>query len=368
MPSGSSRPTPTAPPTPTSCRSRCPAYWDIDLYLKDESTHPTGSLKHRLARSLFLYALCNGWIGPGAPFVEASSGSTAVCEAYFARMLGLPFIAVMPRSTVGREDRADRVPRRPLPLRRRPGAGVCRGARARRGVRRSLHGPVHLRRTGDRLAGQQQHRRVDLRADGAERIPCPRGSSSAPAPAARPRPSAASSAIAASDPALPRRPGGLGVLHAWRTGDRTVHRPRLADRGHRPPARRAVLRAGGGRPHGRGSRCRIDRRDPRDRAVARSAGGCVDRHDCLRGAAYRVRDACQAGTRQHRDPLVRRWRALRRHLLFDDAWVAETGMDLTPTRVALEEFLAGRVAELPVLEQAHRDDSVRASPPASHVQ
>ena len=36
----------------------------VDLYLKDESTHPTGSLKHRLARSLFLYALCNGWIGP----------------------------------------------------------------------------------------------------------------------------------------------------------------------------------------------------------------------------------------------------------------------------------------------------------------
>ena len=32
----------------------------IDLYFKDESTHPTGSLKHRLARSLFLYALCNG--------------------------------------------------------------------------------------------------------------------------------------------------------------------------------------------------------------------------------------------------------------------------------------------------------------------
>ena len=32
----------------------------IDLYLKDESTHPSGSLKHRLARSLFLYALCNG--------------------------------------------------------------------------------------------------------------------------------------------------------------------------------------------------------------------------------------------------------------------------------------------------------------------
>jgi cysteine synthase A len=71
----------------------------IDLYLKDESTHPTGSLKHRLARSLFLYALCNGWLHEGSTVVEASSGSTAVSEAYFARLLGLPFIAVMPRGT-----------------------------------------------------------------------------------------------------------------------------------------------------------------------------------------------------------------------------------------------------------------------------
>ncbi|WP_026425805.1 PLP-dependent cysteine synthase family protein [Actinokineospora inagensis] len=76
-----------------------PAEWGVRLYLKDESTHPTGSLKHRLARSLFLYALCNGWIVEGTPVIEASSGSTAVSEAYFARMLGLPFIAVMPRTT-----------------------------------------------------------------------------------------------------------------------------------------------------------------------------------------------------------------------------------------------------------------------------
>lgn len=76
-----------------------PAEWGIDLYLKDESTHPTGSLKHRLARSLFLYALCNGWVREGRPVIEASSGSTAVSEAYFARMLGLPFVAVMPALT-----------------------------------------------------------------------------------------------------------------------------------------------------------------------------------------------------------------------------------------------------------------------------
>jgi len=71
----------------------------VALYLKDETTHITGSLKHRLARSLFLYALCNGRINENTTVVEASSGSTAVSEAYFAAMLGVPFIAVMPRST-----------------------------------------------------------------------------------------------------------------------------------------------------------------------------------------------------------------------------------------------------------------------------
>ncbi|KXT58591.1 cysteine synthase [Gordonia sp. QH-12] len=71
----------------------------IDLYLKDESTHPTGSLKHRLARSLFLYALCNGWIHEGTTVIEASSGSTAVSEAYFAKLIGVPFIAVMVSGT-----------------------------------------------------------------------------------------------------------------------------------------------------------------------------------------------------------------------------------------------------------------------------
>lgn len=76
-----------------------PALPGIALYLKDESSHPTGSLKHRLARSLFLHALCSGWIGPQTTIVEASSGSTAVSEAYFARMLGLAFVAVVPAST-----------------------------------------------------------------------------------------------------------------------------------------------------------------------------------------------------------------------------------------------------------------------------
>ncbi|TAJ82564.1 MAG: PLP-dependent cysteine synthase family protein [Reyranella sp.] len=76
-----------------------PALDGIDLYLKDESTHPTGSLKHRLARSLFLFGICNGRIRHDTPIVEASSGSTAISEAYFARLLSLPFHAVMSAAT-----------------------------------------------------------------------------------------------------------------------------------------------------------------------------------------------------------------------------------------------------------------------------
>lgn len=80
-----------------------PAFPNIPLYFKDESVHPTGSLKHRLGRSLFLYAICNGLLTADRPVVEASSGSTAISEAYFARLLNLPFFAVMPRKTSPRK-------------------------------------------------------------------------------------------------------------------------------------------------------------------------------------------------------------------------------------------------------------------------
>ena len=72
---------------------------DVHVHLKDESLHPTGSLKHRLASSLILYGLVNGWIHEGTTLVEASSGSTAVSEAWVAEQLGLPFVAVLPRRT-----------------------------------------------------------------------------------------------------------------------------------------------------------------------------------------------------------------------------------------------------------------------------
>jgi cysteine synthase A len=86
------------PPTPLRALAM-PARPDLRFVFKDESAQPTGSLKHRLARSLLTSGLCSGEIGPDTALVEASSGSTAVSEAWFARMLGLRFVAVMPRTT-----------------------------------------------------------------------------------------------------------------------------------------------------------------------------------------------------------------------------------------------------------------------------
>src|SRR5690606_36963715 len=76
-----------------------PGFPGVDVYFKDESSHPTGSLKHRLARSPFLYPPASGRLHAGSTVVEAWRGSTAVSEAYFARLLGLPFVAAMPAST-----------------------------------------------------------------------------------------------------------------------------------------------------------------------------------------------------------------------------------------------------------------------------
>jgi cysteine synthase A len=76
-----------------------PPEWGVTLVLKDESAHPSGSLKHRLARALFRYGLTAGTITEGGTIVEATGGNAAVSAAHFARLLGLPFIAVVPGRT-----------------------------------------------------------------------------------------------------------------------------------------------------------------------------------------------------------------------------------------------------------------------------
>ena len=66
-----------------------PAYPGIAFYFKDESAHPSGSLKHRLARSLFLYALFNGRLREGQAVVDAvqlqAQGEGIKAKAVIAR-------------------------------------------------------------------------------------------------------------------------------------------------------------------------------------------------------------------------------------------------------------------------------------------
>lgn len=76
-----------------------PPEWGIGLYLKDESAQPSGSVKHRLLGAAFVHALAAGQIAEGDTVVMASAGPAAKAGAYFARLLGLDFIAVVPRST-----------------------------------------------------------------------------------------------------------------------------------------------------------------------------------------------------------------------------------------------------------------------------
>lgn len=85
-------------PTPVY-RYPLPGDSTITLLVKDESQRPTGSLKYGLARSLLTDALRRGRIGEGMMLVDATSGNLAVAEAYFARLLGLPFTAVVPHRT-----------------------------------------------------------------------------------------------------------------------------------------------------------------------------------------------------------------------------------------------------------------------------
>lgn len=87
-----------APPTPLR-ELVLPALAGRRLMFKDESLHASGSLKHRLARSLFLQGLRSGAIRQHTPLFDASSGNTAVSEAWFAHLLGLQYFAVIPEST-----------------------------------------------------------------------------------------------------------------------------------------------------------------------------------------------------------------------------------------------------------------------------
>ncbi|WNE96570.1 pyridoxal-phosphate dependent enzyme [Streptomyces luomodiensis] len=88
-------PTPLRPlPLPSAF-----ARGDIRVYVKDESAHPTGSMKHRLVRAMFAQAIADGAIQRDTPVIAATGGAVAVAGARLANLLGLDFTAVVPAKT-----------------------------------------------------------------------------------------------------------------------------------------------------------------------------------------------------------------------------------------------------------------------------
>jgi cysteine synthase len=72
-----------------------PSIANTTIYFKNEAASITGSLKHRYAWALFMWALVDGHINPDTTVYEASSGNTAASEAYMAHLIGVRFFAVV---------------------------------------------------------------------------------------------------------------------------------------------------------------------------------------------------------------------------------------------------------------------------------
>ncbi|PRX03731.1 UNVERIFIED_ORG: cysteine synthase A [Actinomadura viridilutea] len=126
-----------------------PGSWGIRLYLLDESANPTGSLKHRMARALFRHAIRCGRIGRNTLVIEATGGNAAVSQAYFARLLDLPFVAVMPRKSS--PEKIERIERH--------GGAV-----------RLVHPPLAIYDEAEKLAGEYGGHYMDYLANGARAV------------------------------------------------------------------------------------------------------------------------------------------------------------------------------------------------------
>ena len=340
-----------------------PEDWGVRVYLKDESVHPTGSLKHRLARSLFLYALCNGWLRPDSIVVEASSGSTAVSEAYFARLLGLRFVAVVPRSTSPEKielirfyggdchfvddpttvyDEAARIAREcgGHYLDQFTYAERATDWRGNNNIAQSIFQQLELEPhpvpewvvvgagtggTAATIGRYLRHRRLDTRLSVVD-------------------------------------PEGSAFYDAWRDNDTTVTGPGSAIEGIgrprvEPSFEPSVVDHMARVPDAASLAAMHWCSEAIGRLVGGSTGTAVwgallltaqMRREGLQGSVVTL--ICDGGDRY-------------RKTYYDEGWLAASGLDLATYRAALEAYLADRADDLPVLEQAHRPGSVRASGP-----
>jgi hypothetical protein len=216
-------------------------------------------------------------------------------------------------------------------------ADLRRGRAAGVGDRRPLHGSVHLRRTGHRLAGQQQHRRLDLRAARAGTVPRAvlgggqrrygrHGRDHRPV---RPLP-------ADADQAGGHGSRGFGVLRGLGDRRHDHHRRGLTDRGHRPSPGGAVLHPDGDRSDGPSPRRPLDRHHALDRRGDRPQRRRLDGHQRVGRPADHQGDAGarRAGERRHAH--LRRRRTLQP---LSDVWLLEQGIDIGPGLVELRDYL-----------------------------
>ncbi len=69
---------------------------DKGIFIKEEYTNPTGSIKDRAAFFMITDAVRKGLLRAGGTLVEASSGNTGIGLAYAGRSFGINIIIVMP--------------------------------------------------------------------------------------------------------------------------------------------------------------------------------------------------------------------------------------------------------------------------------
>jgi len=330
-----------APRTADTPLLRLPLSFDgVEVLLKDESLHPTGSLKHRLAGSLVLYGLVNGQVHEGTTLVEASSGSTAVSEAWVAQLLGLPFVAVLPRRTSPEK----------LALIAEYG-GTCRFvddpaevyAEAARVAEESGGYYLDQFRYAERATDWRGNNNIaesvfdELRGDGRPDpawVVVGAGTGGTSATFGRyVRYAQLATRVCVVDPE------GSAFFDGWATGDRSV-----TARGSRIE--------GIGRPRVEPSFVpsvidRVDRVPDAasfaamrvlSRALHREVGGSTGTD--FYGALRLVSEMLEQGERGSVVTLICDSGERSRHTYYDDAWLAAQGCDITPIEAQLERFLA----------------------------
>ncbi|MFI9009349.1 pyridoxal-phosphate dependent enzyme [Actinosynnema sp. NPDC053489] len=69
------------------------------VFLKDETTLPTGSTKDRAVAAMLCHAIASGRVTEGTGVVVATAGAVAVSTARYAALLDLPFTALVPANS-----------------------------------------------------------------------------------------------------------------------------------------------------------------------------------------------------------------------------------------------------------------------------